>query len=102
MLVEIGLICAGEHTVTAEFKDARPEFLPSRRSRQEAIQAMALALHICPGPATTLTLESQTQGDRLTVTNGEAEQERLLLKQAALQVPLSCIQFATSFGRVGQ
>ena len=47
---------------------------------------MALALHICPGPATALTLESQAPGDRLTVSNGEADQERLLLKQAALQV----------------
>lgn len=75
---------AGQYTFTAEYTETRPELAPAKKRR--AIHATAVALEVKPGPCCVLVLESKTQPERLTATNGSASRERLLLKSAVVQV----------------
>ena len=49
------------------------------------MRSVAQAVQVIAGPASALGLESQTQPERLTVTNAASPQQRLLLNAVALQ-----------------
>ena len=77
---------AGRCIVTAEYAERRPGLAPSRKSRQNVIQAIAVEVDVDAGPPTSLALQAAQPGTRLTVTNAGTLQDRLLLKAAAVQV----------------
>lgn len=77
---------AGEATITAEYRETRPELSSAQRTKQALIRAVALAANIFPGPVHSLTLDSHPSSERLTVTNAADKHQRVLLKAAFLQV----------------
>lgn len=79
---------AGMYTVTAEYLEGRPGLASSRRSRQAAIQAVAIEIPISPGPPSAMCLQSSQPPTKLAVTNGKGLQDRLLLRNAAIQVKI--------------
>ena len=50
------------------------------------MRSSAISFEVCSGPLSDLQLELDSAPERVTVTNGEADQQRLLLAEATLQL----------------
>ena len=80
------MITAGDHIVTAEFRESRAELAADMANKKAAVQSPAISLAVNAGVPHKVSLEAANQPQRLTVTNAAAVKERLLLKAAAVQV----------------
>ena len=54
--------------------------------KEVTMRSSAISFEVCSGPLSDLQLEADSAPERVTVTNGEADQQRLLLAEATLQL----------------
>eukprot|EP00884_Botryococcus_braunii_P005311 jgi/Botrbrau1/14781/Bobra.0284s0014.2 len=76
---------AGTWTVTAEYRELRPELARALPKKEAFLRSIALLIHVSPGPACSVSLEGACPIQRLTVTNGSSREERVLLEAPVFQ-----------------
>ena len=82
---------AGAYTVTAEHTEQRAELARALPKKEITMRSPAISFEVCSGPLRQLQLAADSAPERVTVTNGESDEQRLLLSDAVLQL-------ADSFG----
>lgn len=80
------LTCAGAYTVTAEHTEQRPELARALLKKEITMRSSAISFEVCSGPLCELQLAADSAPERVTVTNGEADEQRLLIAEAVLQL----------------
>ncbi|KAL4443930.1 hypothetical protein ABPG75_011667 [Micractinium tetrahymenae] len=80
------LTVAGTYTAVAEYLEQRPE-LAAGLSKKEALRRSAtVCFEVQHGQPVTLRLEAASLPDKVAVTNGSNTKQRLLLRNAAVQL----------------
>lgn len=77
---------AGAYTVTAEHTEQRPELARALMKKEISMRSPAISFEVCSGPLSELQMEAESAPERVTVTNGDADQQRQLLSDAVLQL----------------
>lgn len=80
------LTCSGAYTVTAEYTEQRPDLARALPKKDISMRSPAISFEVCSGPVSELQLAADSAPERVTVTNGESDQQRLLLGDAVLQL----------------
>ena len=80
------LTCAGAYTVTAEHTEQRAELARALLKKEITMRSPAISFEVCSGPLSELQLAADSAPERVTVTNGESDEQRLLLSDAVLQL----------------
>lgn len=80
------LTCSGPYTVTAEHTEQRPDLARALSKKELAMRSPAISFEVCSGPLSELQLAADSAPERVTVTNGDSDQQRLLLSDAVLQL----------------
>ena len=80
------LTCSGPYTVTAEHTEQRPDLARALPKKEISMRSPAISFEVCSGPLSELQLAADSVPERVTVTNGESDQQRLLLGDAVLQL----------------
>ncbi|KAL3136848.1 hypothetical protein ABBQ38_005556 [Trebouxia sp. C0009 RCD-2024] len=80
------LTCSGAYTVTAEHTEQRPELARALLKKELSMRSPAISFEVSSGPLSELQLAAESASERVTVTNGEAHEQRVLLSDAVLQV----------------
>ena len=80
------LTCSGPYTVTAEHTEQRPDLARALPKKEICMRSPAISFEVCSGPLSELQLAADSAPQRVTVTNGQADQQRLLLGDAVLQL----------------
>lgn len=79
------LTTAGAWTLTAEYTEPREE-LRATLGKHAQLRSTAVQLQVLPGAPVTATVQAKSLPDRLVVTNVAAEKQRLLVRNAAVQL----------------
>ena len=77
---------AGAYTLTAEHTEQRQELARALMKKEISMRSPAISFEVCSGPLTELQMAGVSAPDRVTVTNGESDQQRQLLGDAVLQL----------------
>ena len=80
------LTCSGPYTVTAEHTEQRPDLARALLKKEISMRSPAISFEVCSGLLSELQLAADSAPQRVTVTNGESDQQRLLLSDAVLQL----------------
>ena len=80
------LVVAGAYTVTAENTEQRTDLARALSKKELSMRSPAISFEVCSGPASKLEMEADLAPERVTVTNGESDQQRQLLSDAVLQL----------------
>ncbi len=78
---------AGAYTVTAEHTEQRQELARALMKKKDiSMRSPAISFEVCSGPLSELQMEAESAPERVTVTNGDSDQQRQLLSDAVLQL----------------
>ena len=80
------LTCSGAYTVTAEHTEQRPDLARALLKKEISMRSPAISFEVCSGPLSEIQLAAESAPERVTVTNGEADQQRQLFSDAVLQL----------------
>lgn len=80
------LTCSGPYTVTAEHTEQRPELARAVTKKEISMRSPAISFEVCSGALSELQLAAESAPERVTVTNGESDEQRLVLSDAVLQL----------------
>ena len=75
---------AGAYTVTAEHTEQRQELARALMKKEISMRSPAISFEVCSGPLNELQMEAELAPERVTVTNGDSDQQRQLLNDAVL------------------
>ena len=80
------LTCAGAYTITAEHTEQRVDLARALHKKEITMRSPAISFEVGSGPLTELQLAGDSAPERVTVTNGESDEQRLLLADTVLQL----------------
>lgn len=80
------LTSAGAYTVTAEHTEHRDELARALLKKEISMRSPAISFEVCPGPLSELQMEADSAPERVTVTNGESDEQRRLLGDVSLHL----------------